>query len=218
MEECGSVDDAVPSFTPIKSDYLQFNFNFSSVTAPLATGSEGGLVRIFSIPSLRLQEALPPDTTIVEKLSSLAPVSVLDLPSPMVSPYLVPELDTLAVSSSTPQIQPRIPEQRPFEIETLDQCRMDKTPLLVFISRESGLLPVQLPLEYACCCLGLFFISDLNVSSSLVLLVTFVDLPVGRYRQHNHSYFQNSEVRTHTMAPYLGMGAGRRGRVVGKHQ
>ncbi|KAG2143760.1 uncharacterized protein EDB93DRAFT_1154582 [Suillus bovinus] len=39
---------------------------------------------------------------------------------------------------------------------------MDKTPLLVFVSRESGLIPLQLPPEYACCCLGLFVISDLN--------------------------------------------------------
>jgi hypothetical protein len=66
---------------------------------------------------------------------------------------------------------------------------MDKVPLLVFTSRESGLLPVQLPPEYAYCCLGLFFISDLNVSYLLVLLVTFIDLPAGRYRQHSHSYF-----------------------------
>ncbi|KAG2346028.1 hypothetical protein BDR05DRAFT_960339 [Suillus weaverae] len=146
VEECGSVKDAVPSFTPIKSDYLQFNF--SSFTAPLAAGSE----------------VLPSESMAVSQSSTLAPIPVLDSPSPAVlSPSLVPEPDTLAESSSaTPQIQPQIPEQKPSEIETLDQCRMDKTPLLVFVSRESGLLPLQLPPEYACCCLGLFVISDLN--------------------------------------------------------
>lgn len=145
VEECSSVEDAAPSFTPIQNEYLQFNF--SSITAPLATGSE----------------VLPSDTMAMSQLSSLAPVSALGLPLSVVSPSLIPELDTQVVSSSTPPlIQPRIPEQRPTEIETLDQCRMDKIPLLVFISRESGLLPVQLPPEYACCCLGLFFISDLN--------------------------------------------------------
>ncbi|KAG1845900.1 hypothetical protein DFJ58DRAFT_800196 [Suillus subalutaceus] len=146
VEECGSVKDSAPSFIPIKSDHLQFNF--SSFTAPLAVGSE----------------VLESDAMAVSQLSTPAPVPVLNSPSPTVlSPSIVPEPDTPAVSSSaTPQIQPQIPEQRPSEIETLDQCRMDKTPLLVFISRESGLLPLQLPPEYACCCLGLFVISDLN--------------------------------------------------------
>lgn len=145
VAECGSVEDATSSFTPFQNEYLQFNF--SSITIPLATGSEVPLS----------------DTMIMSQLSSLAPVSALGLPLSMVSPSLVPELDTPVVSSSTPpQIQPRVPEHRPFEIETLDQYRMDKIPLLVFTSRESGLLPVQLPPEYAYCCLGLFFISDLN--------------------------------------------------------
>lgn len=146
VEECGSVKDGASSFIPIKSDHLQFNF--SSFTAPLAAGSE----------------VLSSDTMVVSQLPMSAPVPVLNSPSPTVlSPSIVPEPDTPAVSSSaTPQIQPRIPEQRPSEIETLDQCRMDKTPLLVFVSRESGLLPLQLPPEYACCCLGLFVISDLN--------------------------------------------------------
>lgn len=146
VEEHESLEATVSSFTPIKSDHLQFNF--SSFTKPLAAGSE----------------VLPSDTMVMSQLSSLTPVSALDSPLPTIlSPSLILKTDTPAVSSSaTPQIQPRIPEQRPSEIETLDQCRMDKTPLLVFVSRDSGLLPVQLPPEYACCCLGLFIISDLN--------------------------------------------------------
>lgn len=146
VEECGSVKDAASSFIPIESDYLQFNF--SSFSAPLAAGFE----------------VLASDTMAASQLSTSAPVPVLNSPSPTIlSPSLVLELDTPTVSSSaTLQIQPRIPEQRPYEIETLDQCRMDNTPLLVFVSRESRLLPLQLPPEHACCCLGLFVISALN--------------------------------------------------------
>lgn len=145
VEECGSVKNSTPSFTPIKSDYLQFKF------PPFA-------------PPLAGSEVFPSDTTTVSQLSTLVPVPLLDLSlPPVLSPSLVPKLDAPAVpSSATPQIQPRMPEQRPSEIEILDQDRVDKNPLLVFISRESGLLPRHLPPEYACCCLGLFFISDLN--------------------------------------------------------
>jgi hypothetical protein len=153
--------------------------------------SKVGLFDFLPIPSLRLREVLASDTMAASQLSTSAPVPVLNSPSPTIlSPSLVLEPDTPAVSSSaTLQIQPRIPEQRPYEIETLDQCRMDNTPLLVFVSRESRLLPLQLPPEHACCCLGLFVISALNVSSLLVLLVTFVDISSGRYRQHSHNYF-----------------------------
>lgn len=155
VEEGESVKDAVPSFTPIKSDHLQFDF--SSFTTPLAVGSE----------------VLPSDTIAMPQSPTLTPVPVLDPPSPtVVSPPLVPEDDTPIVSSSAPQIQTRIPEQRPSEIETLDQCRMDQTPLLVFVSRESGLLPLQLAPEYACCCLGLFVISDLNVDINNTVVAT----------------------------------------------
>ncbi|KAG1897170.1 uncharacterized protein F5891DRAFT_1050741 [Suillus fuscotomentosus] len=204
VEEGESVKDAVPSFTPIKSDHLQFNF--SSFTTPLAVGSEvlpsdtiampqsPTLAPVpvldplsptvvspppvpesdtpilqfnfssFTTPLAAGSEVLPSDTIAMLQSPTSAPVPVLDPLSPtVVSPPLVPEPDTPMVSSSAPRIQPRVPEQRPSEIETLDQCRMDQTPLLVFVSRESGLLPLQLAPEYACCCLGLFVISDLNV-------------------------------------------------------
>lgn len=172
VEESGSAKDEAPSF-PIKSDHLQFNF--SSFTAPLTAGSE----------------VLPSDIMAVSQLPTSTPVPILNSPPPMVlSPSLGLEPETPAVpSSATPQFQlqipePQIPEQRPFEIETLDQCRMDNTPLLVFVSRESGLLPLQLPPEYACSCLGLFVISDLNADIDNTVITISKTQKCERVRWH----------------------------------
>ncbi|KAG0704566.1 hypothetical protein DFH29DRAFT_910904 [Suillus ampliporus] len=164
--ECESVKNLAPSFTPIKRDYLQFNF--PSFTPPQAAGSE----------------ALPSNSTTVSQLSALAPAPLPNSPlTPVLLPSLASQPDTLAVSlSTTPKIQPRMPEQKPSEIETLVQCRMHKVPLLIFVSRESGLLPRQLPPEYACSCLGLFFISDLNADIDNTVIAISKTQKCGRVR------------------------------------
>ncbi|KAG2141857.1 hypothetical protein DEU56DRAFT_268405 [Suillus clintonianus] len=165
VEECGSVKNSAPSFTPIKQD-LQFNFSLSNPL--LAAGSE---------------EVLPSNTATVSQLSTLAPVPLLDSPSlPVLLPSLVQPPETAVSSSTTPKIQPRMPGPRPSEIEALDQCLMKKDPLLVFVSRESGLLPHQLPPEYTYCCLGLFFISDLNADIDNTVIAISKTQKSGRVR------------------------------------
>ncbi|KAG1747776.1 uncharacterized protein EDB91DRAFT_1114795 [Suillus paluster] len=164
--ECESVKHSMPSFTPIKRDYLQFDF--SSFAPPIAVGSE----------------ALPSNITTASQLSMLAPAPLPDSPpSPVLSPSLVPQPDSPAMSpSAAPKIQPQVPAQKPSEIETLVQCHMHKVPLLVFVSRESGLLPRQLPPEYAYSCLGLFFISDMNADINNTVIAISKTQKCGRVR------------------------------------
>ena len=137
------------------------------------------------------------------------PLVLLPCPTPQPNSPAIPP-------SSTSIIQPfRLPVQKPPEIETLVQSRACSVPLLVFASQESGLLPRPLSAEYACVCLGFFFISDIKVCFPLVvLLVTFVDLSAGGEGQH--VYYSDVRRRTRTMAGNLGVGSRRRRRVAGK--
>ncbi|KAG8221190.1 hypothetical protein J3R82DRAFT_2755 [Butyriboletus roseoflavus] len=58
--------------------------------------------------------------------------------------------------------QPRIPFNKPPEVETLLNSHLRLIPLLLWIPHDSGLAPCNLPPEYAFSCMGLFFISDLR--------------------------------------------------------
>ncbi|KAH0836906.1 hypothetical protein J3R83DRAFT_8721 [Lanmaoa asiatica] len=58
--------------------------------------------------------------------------------------------------------QPLIPLNKPPEVETLQDCHLRFIPLLLWMPHGSGLVPCNLPPEYAYLCMGLFFISDLR--------------------------------------------------------
>lgn len=162
-----------------------------------------------------LGEALPCNGIPVPQLSTV-PSPSLPLP-PVLPPCPALQSYTPVVSpSATPTA--RLPVQKPPEIETLVQYRECNIPLLVFVSQKSGLLPQRLPVEYACVCLGFFFISDMKVSFPLViLLLTFVDLPTGEEGRHNHRR-PDTRFWPCALANYFGMGARRRGWVARRHQ
>ncbi|KAG6381858.1 hypothetical protein JVT61DRAFT_472 [Boletus reticuloceps] len=76
-----------------------------------------------------------------------------------------PSYPCLALNGSlTPNTTspPRIPLNKPPDVETLLSSHRHSIPLLLWVSHDSGLVPCNLPPEYAYSCMGLFFISDLR--------------------------------------------------------
>jgi hypothetical protein len=165
------------------------------------------LNHMLSISPLGSGEALPCNITLPSTPSP-----------PILPPHPASQPDTPVVSrSATPKTQPlRLPKQKPPEIETLVQCRACDIPILVFVSQESRLLPRPLLAEYACVCLGFFFISDINVGFPLViLLVIFIDLPAGGEGQRHHKHW-DTRLWACAMAVCLGVGSRRRRWITGK--
>lgn len=57
-----------------------------------------------------------------------------------------------------------IPKEIPPEIEALVAAHRHGMPVSVIVSRNSPLLPCNLPQEYGCCFLGFFFVTDIKAS------------------------------------------------------
>ncbi|KAF8141332.1 hypothetical protein EV363DRAFT_1391802 [Boletus edulis] len=90
-----------------------------------------------------------------------------DLPCPPENvppsyPYLALNGSLTPDTTSPPAFQPRIPLNKPPDVETLLNSHHHSIPLLLWVSHDSGLVPCNLPPEYAYSCMGLFFISDLR--------------------------------------------------------
>lgn len=75
-------------------------------------------------------------------------------------------------TTSQANLQPRIPLNKPPEVETLLYSHLSLVPLLLWIPRNSKLLPCNLTPEHAYSCMGLFFISNLCVSYRYLALTT----------------------------------------------
>lgn len=85
-----------------------------------------------------------------------------NLPSSLPCPAFSGSLSLHAASQRSSQ--PRIPLNKPPEVETLLNSQLHFIPLLLWIPHDSELVSCNLPTEYAYLCMGLFFISDLRVS------------------------------------------------------
>ena len=97
--------------------------------------------------------------------------------SPLSPPENPPSPHPRPVSLTHHNFQPRIPLNKPPEVETLLNSHLCFIPLLLWISHGSGLAPRMLPPEHAYSCMGFFFISDLRVSYKYLILIA-IDGPL----------------------------------------
>lgn len=109
------------------------------------------------------------DSMLAVRSDQPCPSSPLSPPKSPPSPHPRP-VSLTHHTTSQHNFRPRIPLNKPPEVETLLNSQLCFIPLLLWISHGSGLAPRGLPLEHAYSCMGLFFISDLHVSYRCLIL------------------------------------------------
>ena len=105
-------------------------------------------------------------------------------------------------------VQPRIPLNKPPEVETLLNSKIHFIPLLLWLSHGSGLVPCNLPQEYAYLCMGLFFISELRVSFRYLTpaITDRMDTACSGPSWHHSHYWTHTRTRLLERHPSLGSG------------
>ena len=113
-----------------------------------------------------MHSAVPDDLVSLDCETQVSPSHPPSPPENSPPSHPCPAFDATHTHHTIPQadFQSRIPLDKPPEVETLLNSQLRFIPLLLWISRDSELVPYKLPPEYVYLCLGLFFISDLHVS------------------------------------------------------